>query len=569
MNHLRLVMSGLLLAAILSLQPAGQTVKQNHSGARARQSTVKAQSNNRAAPNSARQRALAMLDSLWLATEAAKLSMDKVSLQARIADTLWCRDESRARLRFNDVLQRAAAVEEEQRKDSTYGAYVTKFGLRSTVLKWIVKRDPAWAKQLMQDYLNSNDTKGTSPLLLMRLADVDAPQAVKVMKQMLDKKELPWLSQQLNHLRVKDASQADDLFSYAMAAGSQDGEASFKYLLELFGHAFPSGKASDMSSPLSPELLKRFLDFGYKAMMQEADAVAQEVKESRRMNERADNSYANVVGLMPYFERYAPDAATKISARWDEMILALEDGKRAFRKIKVVMGARSIQQALNNAEQATDPKEKELSYMIAIKKAADAGDIKQALSLLGRLDDSGREESEDQVRQLALNAIIDSGDADTAYRYGKRLKDPDGRAEFLVKVAQLLCAKNQRARATAVLNEAQRTAEEEGEEPPQAMDMLAIANVATCISPAKGFEAMKKAVGAINRVTDEDGKPAATVGEDKFDENLLVLAAVDFDRALALAKSITEKEVSVTAQVAVCRGVLLQKESSHKDKTRQ
>lgn len=568
MNYLRLAMCGLLLVAMLSQRPTGQTIGKNHSGAQAPQSTAKADDRNKAVPREAQQRALAMLDSLWAATEELGPNTPRLYLKAQIADAIWDYDESRARLRFNDVLQAAGSLPRENPNIRVVLAAGLEPESRAGLLKWIVERDPAWAKQLILGYLNDDKTKKPDFELLTRLADVDAPQAVKIMKQALDKKELHWVSNILEDLRRKDAALADDLFSYALTAGPQADASPFRYFLGLFGYAFPNARAADTNSPLSPELLKRFFEFGYRALMQEADEVANETKKSGRINERVGYGYTDVVSLTPFLERYTPDAGRKIIARWDEILLALKDGEREVHEIKVIFGLRSAQEALSNAERATNPEEKEVSYLIAARKAMDAGDTDQARALLDRIHGPGREELAKQIHEKTLSTAIANGDAETAYRYGKQVEDWRTRTMALSQVAQLLYEKNQSDRATEVLNEVQTAVEKEKEGPDKVVCMLIIANASARLSPVKGFESMKKAVDAINRAKDSDGKLTVAISYDSFDDNLLVLAEADFDRAMAMAKSITLKNASTIAQVAVCRGVLLQKRPSRKDKTR-
>jgi len=566
MNYVRMVICGLLLVAVLSLRPTGQTTGKNLRNAQAPQSTAQADDRSKAVPREVQQRALAMLDSLWAATEALGRDKSRLYLKAQIADAMWDYDESRARLRFNDALLAASSSARANPNFRVVLLAGVEPESRAGLLKWIVERDPAWAKRLMLSDLNEGKTKGLDTELLLCLTDVDAPEAIKIMKQALDKKELSWLSNILEVLRRKDAAMADDLFSYALAAGPQANASPFRHFIILAGYAFPNAEASDTNSPLSPELLKRLFDFGYKALMQEADEVERELKGSQSMNERAGYDYMDVVGLTPFFERYAPEAAPKIAARWEAMLLAVKGGARGVHEIKVMVGPRSAQEALNNAERATDPEEKMASYTVAARKAVAAGDTDQALALLNRVPDTVRRELGQKIHEKALTTAIANGDAVTAYRLGKQAEDLHTRTRWLSQVAQLLYEKNQSDRATEVLNEAQKAVDKEEAGPDKVVCQLMIANVTSRFSSAKGFESMKKVVDAINRAKSADGKPTVAISYDDFDDNLLVLAEADFDRAMAMAKSITLKDAALIAQVAVCRGVLLQKKPSPKVK---
>src|SRR6185369_936761 len=118
MNYMRFAIGGLLLVAVLSLRPAGQTAEKKNSAAPAPQSTATADNRNREVPAAIRQRALAMLDPLFVATQGLKTDITKLYLQSQIADTIWDYDEALARRRFNDALQMVSSVDRAEPKGS-------------------------------------------------------------------------------------------------------------------------------------------------------------------------------------------------------------------------------------------------------------------------------------------------------------------------------------------------------------------------------------------------------------------------------------------------------------------
>jgi len=166
------------------------------------------------------------------------------------------------------------------------------------------------------------------------------------------------------------------------------------------------------------------------------------------------------------------------------------------------------------------------------------------------------------IRTMRAKKAVQDGDAEKAYRYSKDVSDVSSRAECLLGVARLFGKSGNVERAKAVLAEARLVMETEANNEYQ---ILRRATVAVEINPAFGFQIMKEAVESINardlRVADSTYGIGRDSGitflyRDDFDGNLGVLARTDFNHAVELAKSIKQKEASLLAQFAICKGVL-------------
>src|SRR6185369_8209406 len=186
---------------------------------------------------------------------------------------------------------------------------------------------------------------------------------------------------------------------------------------------------------------------------------------------------------------------------------AREGGREEAQQIKLLFGAKSVQELLSHVEQARDQEEREGIYVIATRRATAAGDIDQALLILNRVEGSARQDLERDIHDRAAAIALANGDAEAAYRHGKYLSDLRTRTDLLSGVARLLCEKNETGRAAEIINEAQKAVEKEQEGPDKVMCMLMITNAAARLSSARGFECMKITVEAINRAKDSDGKP--------------------------------------------------------------
>lgn len=104
-------------------------------------------------------------------------------------------------------------------------------------------------------------------------------------------------------------------------------------------------------------------------------------------------------------------------------------------------------------------------------------------------------------------------------------------------------------RAVQVFNEALEYAKKAGDKWERPQAMLQLANAATLLEPERGFEVVDQAIEGLNNAK-------SFVQLFDFDNNLGLLARVNFDRALSLAEKLNDNENRLKARVAICRGVL-------------
>jgi hypothetical protein len=559
MVYLRKTTCSLLLILGLNLLFSNQLIEKSDANQKQAQVTATAH-NNRKAVTANQKQALLMLESLFVAANDLKPGISKVYTRAQIADTLWEYDELRARRWFEEILQ-SFNSKQNKKPANALNAMIVQGGpdlqLRGDIVGRIAERDPAWATQIALQYLNKSGQNQPDMWMLKCLASTDPQRAAQIMKQVLKRKEAIWLSDILTRIRYKDAPLADDLFSYALTVGPQDTDTPFEHFVALTTYVFPhseDSKNSDLTSPLTTDLIKQYLDFGYKALMTEARDIEQDSSGERPMS-----SYAHVVSMLPFFDKYMPDAAPEILARWEQVLLKLEDGKELIRDINLLIRPPSAQDLLNNAEQAKDEIEKQALYIMALKKSLSEANFDQAFSIQSKLDEEERSgDGEQEIHIAAAKFAITRGNIDTAYLHSRKVKDLRDRIELLCQVARLLQDNKEPDRTLEIINEAEKSIEKEKNGPDKVVTLLRVANAATRLKPARGFEVMKSAIKAINQARRSDGTYTVAIGYDDFDNNLLLLAKTDFARSLELTKSIKLKDGLIAAQVAVCRGVLLE-----------
>jgi len=141
--------------------------------------------------------------------------------------------------------------------------------------------------------------------------------------------------------------------------------------------------------------------------------------------------------------------------------------------------------------------------------------------------------------------------------------------ELIIRLARAALSLGHSACAETLLELAQLEASKIDRPAQRAQSLLDIAADFSPILSARAFVVMQEAVSAVNEVPVRnaalDQRSAVSAAETEQAVELLhmglgnaltALARVDFDRALFLSRQLTDKETSLTAQLAVCRGGL-------------
>jgi hypothetical protein len=150
------------------------------------------------------------------------------------------------------------------------------------------------------------------------------------------------------------------------------------------------------------------------------------------------------------------------------------------------------------------------------------------------------------------------------------IQDRVSKTDLIVRLAQVAFTLNNTACARTLLGLAELEATKIERPFARAQSLLAIVAGFSPFDPARAFGVMQEAVKTINVIPEREPQAqgpeqtARTVSnaetEDlfhlSFANSLAAIARLDFDRALLLAEQLTDKEISLIAQLAVCRGGL-------------
>ncbi|HXG64668.1 MAG TPA: hypothetical protein VNO70_06145 [Blastocatellia bacterium] len=521
-----------------------------------------------------------------------------ILIQAQIAYILWDYDQKRARQLFTDAFNAADLLRPGQPQSRFFSGPDDEMHLllRKEIFRFLLRRDSNLAEKLVTSIARPVPKPGSkkSPdnmellkeqatlnlQIAISIADSDPERAARLIKRSLN----GWLSykhiEALQALRNQSPAQADELFLNALTLVRNKPSYLTNKIGLLAPYVFPdirneaniessSGRNLSQTIRTSPTLIVPFLEFVYDTFMQQPAAY-----QTSEINEfgMASFDYFTMRELLPHFDRHLPDKAAEIRGRVEEIIADIKQNDRQDifdRESEVYQEffQSSVQDLIDKAETAKEQREKDYFYYLAATLLVWRDDkFEQAVPLIEKIsDEQERLRTTSTLGEIAASIALKKGDAERAYSYIRESPDSADRLHLLIAIADRFAAKKEYEKARWLLREAEKLISKATDARDNAHALILIADVAVSIDPSLGFQAMKSAVEADNHITrsndfghgiGEDGK--IILGMTRFDrgQSFSLLARADFNRALQLAQQIRDKEASVVAQLAVCRGIL-------------
>ena len=236
----------------------------------------------------------------------------------------------------------------------------------------------------------------------------------------------------------------------------------------------------------------------------------------------------------------------------------------------------SLKAALEQAEKAKDPNERDALFAEAAFEALEQDDFAQALSIAGRITDVElRRRAKSWINYQAADDAREKKQWDDARRYALEVNETDQRAYLLMVIAQALLKAEDRPRAIEMLQTAQHEAEAAEDTAGKVRALIGIANTFAGFDALRGFEVIEIAVKAANqlkepRTFDKDDARVVRSFESKFGSrtqastapdfdlgrSLVTLARHDFERALNAAQALNHKPAKVAALLTLTESVL-------------
>lgn len=366
------------------------------------------------------------------------------------------------------------------------------------------------------------------------------------------------LARLLTLMRGVDPERADLLFSNAVVRLEQAPRVRMTDVHAL-GSYIVSVVNSASGQPPNKQIVMRFLDLAFDQIARSGEAMAA----------HDDSSASYFVGrqLNDLLSRYEPDrldelqdyTGAQVEAGYDQDISSGE------------MIVRSPSEVARDAREASEGAERDALYARASLGWLSQGDFKEAQNNALKIADN---HTRDRVLIQIVRRQSSAKRGDDAVALARRIVDEPSRIDAITLLGAAAGASDT-SRASELLNDAEASAVKTRPSIERARSLVKIAGSFAAFDKVRSFEVLQSAVKALNeqisRLEDsKDPQSEARAAANRslaldelmaasFEATLAALAREDFERALSLAQQLTGEEASVIAQLAVCRGGLIQR----------
>jgi hypothetical protein len=285
----------------------------------------------------------------------------------------------------------------------------------------------------------------------------------------------------------------------------------------------------------------RFLNLAFDVVMRDCP-----VDQTASLN-AIDQSFATYCAgkyLMELLPRYMPDRAAQLQRRLSEL------------------GDREPSSTVTSSSAA------QLIHPVAIEQVARDSDLLYARAVFAWLARKDMREaqraalniSNPEMRDRALlpvaRQLMSKARIKDALLIAPLIQSRIARTDLIVRLAEAVIALGNTTCAKTLLDLAELEAAKIEKPFARAQSLLAIAADFSPFNSARAFIVMQEAVKVINETFIDANAQAKWLLHLSFTNSLTALARQDFDRALLLAQQLTDKETSLMAQLAACRGGL-------------
>jgi len=583
-------------------------------------------------PLAAERRAAVVTLATALADEARGFRDEQLRARVlmRTADALWGTSAEQARALFRRAWDAAESadkeamrVEEEQRRTqpvSGSGVERSFPNLRGEVLRLAARRDRALGDEFLgklsdaaeRERQNLPITADSSPVPASSDPEDPPPviaQRLKLAREFLEEGDTERALQFadgalgivttrgvnfLSALREKDQAAADKRFAAMLQRAAADPSSDAVTVSVLSSYAFTpfltvvvrgdgrnhsSQERDRITAPnISEELRAAFLATAARILLRPIPT-----KDQDRTIAGRSGLYFTIARLLPLFEQYAPDFSPELRAHLSALA---PDAAERFRSGTDRMLTRGLvpeesmrderQEALENAERAATPAERDQSYVRAALGAARRGEL-AARDLADKITDTElRKNARAFIDFTLVSRSLEKKDTQEALR---RIRTGEltniQRAWALTEVSHLM-VKTDAKNAAEVLDEAATEARRIGtSDPNRARALFGVTTRMFEVDRNRAWELAVEAIRAANSASEFTGEDAQLVSRlavgrgatttnfdvESFDLNGIfgLLARDDLYRAVELAKNFTGESPRAIATLAIVRAILEQK----------
>ncbi|HUQ32202.1 MAG TPA: hypothetical protein VM095_08775 [Pyrinomonadaceae bacterium] len=614
-------------ALIKAQTPAGKAAPQQK-GAKAEKGAQAKGARPDPLANQRRATAISLATSLADEARSFRDEQLRARVQMRAADALWESDREQARTLFRrawdaaDSADREAqrVYEEKLRAQEQNGAWAGSgpSNVRGEVLRIAARRDRALGEEFLsrlseatlKENQNLTVNAGNNAAAQQTLDPENPPLAVAqrlgLARQALEDNEMELALQFadkaldivtksgvnfLSQLREKDQAAADKRFAAMFQRAALDPSSDATHVSVLSSYAFTpfmtlvvrrdgrnhtSQERDRIAAPnISPELRAAYLRAAAQILLRPVPTPDQD----RTLAGRG-GLYFTIARLLPLFDQYAQDFSPELRA---QMGALAPDAPERFRSGTDKMLTRGLvpdeaqrdegQEALENADRAATPADRDLAFARAAMVAARKGDA-AARELVDKIQDSElRKSARAFVDFTLVNRAIERNETQEALKVARTGELTSVQKVWaLTRIARLV-KKTDVKSAGEILDEAATEARRiGGTDPDRTRALFGVATHMYEVDRSRAWELAAEAVKSANSSTGFTGTDAEIVSRfqtsrgtsttnitvESFDLNNIfgLLAREDLFRAVELAKGFTDEAPRATATLAIIRAVL-------------
>jgi hypothetical protein len=550
--------------------PSGKTPK-----------SLKTKAKEKAEITPRQQQVLWLLENLEERAKKLDSSILKVKVLAKVAESLWPYDESRARRLFTEAFHAIDSIKLDASKDQRLRIAAASGGLgplsdlRAEVLQLMAARDFKLAERL-QKAIKEAPAEGDGK---------ESPQA-----ELSEKEELAWdiavasvktqpertaqfVRQQLRKglseamgwalvsIRRENPQLAEQLYHEALTVARSrltamdDFETLAIYVLPTEDEVF-YGRSPDSKSTGSAAT-RDFLGYASARLMAQSASGHAMIPRGAQAHEE----YRTWQGLLPLFENLAPEKVSLVRERMTILAAAMSPQQANATPPQ----QEDVSELLRQAEATIGDRKRDVRLIQVSMIALRQGDLAQAISIAEKISDL--EERSIQVSLLSYQAslqALEKGEFAEADRLARKIEFLPQRVVAFTTMANKLRANKEMERARAVLEEIWEWTNKAANNPQKAKALLTLTAIMSNYDSVRAFDFLQSAVKTISSTNfsppEANKKPSrvaqVTLDMLDFPSVFSTLARVDFDRTMQAAQSLTPEEASLLAQAILCQQAL-------------
>jgi tetratricopeptide (TPR) repeat protein len=539
---------------------------------------------------------------------------ERVLVMAEVADALWPVDQDSARRILVRDFQEIDKLSAGPDSNSALVASQRRT-LRRIVLSRIARHDPALASQLINNLPKEPPTaderarqrdgaatpNGEALLgLAQNLLSTDTKKAALLALASLPDGLSQRLRLFLNGLRAKDPGAADVVVDAALKQASTEHPGRLFDVMMLWDYVYQpknfylngiswEREADEVRSGPSPVLQKRVLQFAVTAIMenlQQLPATLESESDRRLSQQQAGSIYSVIQQLLPNMQSDWPQGAVDLQqalarVQRDLQTIGQKPPERPENNEKSDSEGSLVEKLLEKASSASMGEGRDSLYLGASFKLLQLGKYEQAKTVAAKIDDLDRRQTilEPINFKLALE-LAEKGSLNEALTIVPQLKTPELRIDVLARVGNAFLAKGDAPSGFDAFTSAQSAASKAEPSVEIVAATLRVASGVLKNDSSRAAELIGLAIQIANKVKDDQSPwplispasndPLSFTWKNSDGQGLqsvktsygrngglpALLSKLEFEEAVALAKNIKLKALSLAVQAAVCRAAI-------------